>query len=414
MNSGGLERCLSVLLRIWVDLGHEVILYTDEKPNKEDFVYPNQVKRIVLPKDEKQIRKKFWEEEISRNRIDLFIEHYYWNAKNIIEVAQVVKKNNVPFYLYIHGNYTSMYKTIDKDGFLFHDAIKICDKVLCLSKINKDFIELCGGKAELITNPVYDSLVKNNISYECRVYKDVKHILWLGRIDEGKHLDEALIAFNNVANRYNDIILDIVGDWQMTGDVNNYINSFIDAKNRNRVIYHGFSTDIDYFYKNTDIFLLTSEAEGYCYTLLESKAYSCPVVMYDLPYLSLTGEGKGIIACEQRNIGALSEALCLLISDKEKYKQCSKEAYEDFEAIKRFDINAMWDNVFNASLAKQNNKKNDSLMMDMLFGEINRTVNGIYLTEEYRIGKVVAQIEHAPFRLAGRILKKLRKVLSEK
>ena len=46
---GGIERVNSELMKIWVDMGYNVILFTEEAENELDYQYPETVKRIVIP-----------------------------------------------------------------------------------------------------------------------------------------------------------------------------------------------------------------------------------------------------------------------------------------------------------------------------------------------------------------------------
>ena len=47
--NGGVQRVISMLIQLWLDLGYEVVLFTDLPPSEHDYHLPEGVQRVVLP-----------------------------------------------------------------------------------------------------------------------------------------------------------------------------------------------------------------------------------------------------------------------------------------------------------------------------------------------------------------------------
>lgn len=111
---------------------------------------------------------------------------------------------------------------------------------------------------------------------------DEIHILYTGRINFQKGLNELLIAVGNLSDQFN-IILDIVG-WEDPG-----VFSFVKALTskartlgiEERLIFHGkkqVGDELNAVYRQSDIFALPSYHEGFPRTIWEAMANSVPVI----------------------------------------------------------------------------------------------------------------------------------------
>ena len=113
------------------------------------------------------------------------------------------------------------------------------------------------------TNPV------NNLRKE---YPNFSHIILMAsRLSREKNLPLALSAFKEVRKKFSEAGLVIVGDGplinQITGD---------------RVVVRPWEKDLVPLYKTSDIFLLTSDYEGYGLTLVEAALSGTPIVTTDV------------------------------------------------------------------------------------------------------------------------------------
>lgn len=100
------------------------------------------------------------------------------------------------------------------------------------------------------------------------------HILWCGRL----HPDKNPVLLCDIAEKLRnklEFVIDIVGDGSETEKVKTIISS---KGLESFFIFHGFQKDTSDFYKNADIYLLTSDTDAMPNTVLEAMAASLPIV----------------------------------------------------------------------------------------------------------------------------------------
>jgi glycosyltransferase involved in cell wall biosynthesis len=111
----------------------------------------------------------------------------------------------------------------------------------------------------------------------------------------------------------------------------------------------GYHQDVSPYYRQAAIFLLTSLHEGFCYTLLESKAYSLPCVAYDLPYLEMFREGKGILAVPHGDTAQMAKGVVGLLDNQGLLQSMGEEARESFLPYYERDMAALWKEIIDGS-----------------------------------------------------------------
>lgn len=132
-----------------------------------------------------------------------------------------------------------------------------------------------------IYNPVNKSkIIKSTINN--------KNFIFIGRFSKQKKLDFMLKAFNLALRENNDIHLTLVGyrEWMAEDKlVKKDLDSFIVNNNlQNKVNIINYSKNTFNYLLNSDIFLLTSEYEGFPNVLLEANSLGLPVISVDCPF----------------------------------------------------------------------------------------------------------------------------------
>ncbi|MBQ9896014.1 MAG: glycosyltransferase family 4 protein, partial [Synergistaceae bacterium] len=288
MYNGGAQHVVAASCQIWDNMGYKVVLYTTEPPNPKDYYYPETVKRIVIPNYiNLEARLAKLEQSLKEEHVDLFVYHA-WLYPSLLYDMMLMKSLNIKFIVHAHGLFVWPYSHFNIYSANSHRIFGMCDAVATLADMSNDFYKLCGCASYLVQNPVPDYL--KNINKTANL--NSKKILWLGRIDAGKRLIDAVKIFERVHEKFPDYTLEVVGrDFDNSFPA---VKKYCDAKNLNNFInFQGYQTDVNKFYQDAALMLITSEMEGYPYTLLESKAHGLPTVMYSLPYLSLVKDGKG-------------------------------------------------------------------------------------------------------------------------
>lgn len=402
MYDGGVEKVLSSLLHIWTKMNYTVVLFTEEEPDFRDYYYPEGVQRVVLPPVEKlKTRLRRLEDELRVRKIDIFIQNT-WQSEVVLWDMLLVKSHHIPFVIYTHGHFTAMYTNADDYALASNRVFTLADQVIALSDTNEKFYQLCGCRVMQIENPIAGEL-----RTVCPVYSssDNHHILWIGRIAEGKRLNDALRIFAEVKKRIPDAVLDIVGSGAAADEKNaRYLCD--ELRIGSSVHFCGYQKTVNNYYRDCAVMLMTSEKEGYPTVLLECKAYGRSCVMYSLPYLSLVKDGKGVRTTTIGDIFGMAELLCTVLLDSQLRRALEDGARESFAELCRYDHIAKWEEIFgNLSKIEDNRtgESQDGLMLKMLLDTLRKGIEmRMKHSFEYQIGEKLLRIPRAVLRMFRR------------
>lgn len=170
-----------------------------------------------------------------------------------------------------------------------------------------------------------------------QIEKDAKiptpTILMYSRFSEEKRLDLALRVFKNISNSIPQARMIMAGD----GDLKNKI---IEMRNRiglkDKVDIQNWLVDpMQIFFKTADIFLLTSDFEGYGMTLVEAAASGCPIVTtrVGLAKTDLFKDGVNSYVCPVGDVKCLSEKLSDLVSNPGKAREFASRMKTDIQKL---------------------------------------------------------------------------------
>ena len=336
---GGVERVNAELMNLWIDMGLKVVFFTEEAENSLDFPYPSSVKRIIIPNTHDMTgRLLALQKYCLEEKVDLFINHNWTNC-NFIWECMLMKMLRISYVQYCHGHFSWCFSQ-GKQSLFQAEAFNLCDVVVAISESNARFYQMCGCKSFLVHNPVPTDLKNARQSN-----LNSNHVLMVGRLAEEKYPLEALAIFKKVHERVPEAILDVVGDGPMDEEMYQYVHkNGLDTS----VVFHGKKSqeEIAGFYQNCACGLFTSKMEGYPMVVLETKAYGVPIVMYDLPYLSLTKDKKGVLSAEISDFEAMADNVVNLLNNDNYRIDQGREARESFEELLRYDLHAAWNSIF--------------------------------------------------------------------
>lgn len=152
------------------------------------------------------------------------------------------------------------------------------DMYVCQSQgIKNDLIDNYNvkGPFKVIGNPIDFS---NTASTEKS--KDIKKILYVGRLVEQKNISDIIKVFSNLSSNDQTLRLQIVGD----GPEKMALKKQVAEMNiTEKVSFVGHVDDPTPYFIDANVTLLTSFNEGFPNVLLESINHGTPVVSYDLP-----------------------------------------------------------------------------------------------------------------------------------
>ena len=344
-NNGGIERVQAQLISLCVSMNYHVILLTDSNPTEWDYPYPNEVERIIIstPCDMVRRLQKISDILISNN-VNIVVNNFWLNGTVLWE-CMLTRLLGKAYIQHTHGCFAVQFESGQRD--LFNPmAYRLCNLVLSLSEPNARFYQLLGCRSYLIQNPIPEDLfrIKEIAPLSSR------HILMLGRLSKEKHPMKALQIFSKVHKQFPDATLDIVG--MDDGDYHSQIDQYcVENSLTNSVIIHGSKNqdEINSFLHNSCCLIFTSEMEGYPMVLMEAKAHGLPIVMYDLSFLTMAKDSKGMLTAPFGDISTCASHIIRLLNDDSFRKNIGKEARESFESFARYDIKSVWKEIFELS-----------------------------------------------------------------
>ena len=193
------------------------------------------------------------------------------------------------------------------------------------------------GKVDYIYNPVEE--INNGI---CNI--DSKQIISVGRLTYQKGFDLLCEVANNVLKENKQWKWTILGDGEDKEKLQAKIREY---GLEDRLILKGNVSNIEDYYKNSSLYVMTSRFEGLPMTLLEAKTYKLPIVSFNC----LTGPSEIVknnvngLLINPENVEAMSDKLNILLKDEKKLKEFSNNAQIDIEKFELKPIIEKWENV---------------------------------------------------------------------
>ena len=396
MVDGGIERVVAELSELWVEMGYRVILFTDESPSPNDYETPPSVERIIVPNhilsdcNHYGERAAFFIDIIRKKNIDVLVYHAF-DAELMFWDALSVKSAGCAFIGYSHNICSlHMFATLRPMEGIIAPYI-IADCVVTLSEEDAYFWRHFNTDVVTVLNPMIGKPDDWEQS-RCAGHD----ILWLARIADEKSPMDLPGIMELVLKEVPDARLHIVGKSRDERYYKRFLRSVKESGVEKSIVLHGFAQDVKPYYQNASIFLLTSKYEGFSLTLQESMLAGLPIVMYELPYLTLVNDNPGIISVRLGDKSATAEVLISLLKDDQKRKKLGEESREYVNRIADYDYVRAWKNIFaKISIGHQIRVPDAaSIMMETLikhhdWGILLRTNSGTYENAVYLDRKTV-------------------------
>ena len=340
--NGGVEWVISLLSYIFGAKGYNVIIFLEEITDDDYDIHPNSVK-VLIPKDNTK-RYTAWKEAIDKYDIDTVI-YNDWLNESIRYDSIFIKHVGIPLVTSTHGIFSTTYWQSSHINYILVQSsfMRLADAVITLSGADSIFYNTMGAKrAYYIQNPItFDSK-------ELEISKlNNKNILWLGRFDmiQKKPL-AAIEAFAKVVKTIPDAKFIIVGNAETKEEDNIVYSKIKELKIEKNCELVGFTKNVLPYILNSSVHIMTSRFEGFPMVLGEVKSHGVPTVMFDLPYLEMLRDSKGIITVEQGNTDALAIELIKVLTDDDYRLKLGKEAKESLEPFLEYDTASAWEKVF--------------------------------------------------------------------
>ena len=265
------------------------VLDPNSKTAKRVAEYRNLVEKyiVLVPNNQSKILSFFdlycrAKDAVEKEKIDLIIvqDPYFIGLLGYF----LAKKYGIRLEIQIHGfeKFFGIRKLISKFVISHADSIRVVSQRLKTRLINEFWVK----ESKITVIPIFVPM-PNFFSIEKFKNKDKESrfiFLTVGRLVPVKNIALQIEAFKKISDKYPKAELWIVGDGP---EKNNLIKKISDNKLQDRVKLLGYQENVDDFYEQADVFLLTSDSEGWGMVVIEAATYGLPIIMTDV---GLAGE----------------------------------------------------------------------------------------------------------------------------
>ena len=316
---GGAERVVSVLASGLAERGHSVcilqfVTQADEYPVHDDVI----VHRLELDKEAKGSKLKFVKKWV-RYYKPKYVIPFLGNTAEYSLLATLFTKSKCIGTIRNNpekNTESKKYKFIRKITFRLMDAVfaQTKEQTLYYSKAVQ-------RKSFVVPNPVSDVFVNAEYNYR----ENVSNIIAVGRLTEQKNYPLLFSAFKEVHKEFPELKLNVYG----VGPLN---SKFEDAIKRNGledcIILHGRTNDVASALCKSDLYIMSSDFEGFPNSLMEAMTVGMPCISTDCPTgpseLITTGVSGELI--EVGNKQELINAIKKMIISFDYRKSCGQNA----------------------------------------------------------------------------------------
>jgi len=163
-----------------------------------------------------------------------------------------------------------------------------------------------------------------------------KKVLMVSRLEKEKDVETGIKAFRVVLKKFPSAGLIIVGSGRQLGRLKLLTQKLGIQKN---VLFEGWQSYISSYFKEADVYLLTSRYEGYGLTLIEAASAGCPIVTTDVGVVGdILHNQEHVLACPVGDVDCLTEKLSSLLNDAQKAILLSGSAKDAVDRVSQMSL----------------------------------------------------------------------------
>ncbi len=249
------------------------------------------------------------------------------------------RKFHLPLQLQLHTDFLSEYFRRDFLNmlrvFIANFTLQRADGIRVVSSVISDSIKkrFPNLKAKITVLPIFvdtDKMINREVGFSSQ--GSLVSIAMVSRFAKEKRIEDGIYSFKKVLENNSKARLSIVG----TGpEKENILSKISELKLESYVKVSEWENDVILVFKKANIFLLTSEYEGYGMTLIEAGASGCPIVTTNVGVAKtdLFVDGFNSHICPVGDVDCIANKLNDLIRNPEKRKLFKQRMQDNIRAI---------------------------------------------------------------------------------
>ena len=337
MKRGGAERVISILANHYVEMGWDVNIIMLLN-NKVEYKLAPEVNFVDLSDENKSrwAMVPYWLKGI-RGYIKNFHPDILMSFAARINLLTIIAKAFIKVPLIISERNDPK---ADTRGHLAKMMIPflypLADKIVFQTEYAKScFTKHIRENGVIIYNPI---AVMSKASDE-----KAKKIVNVGRLDVQKNQRLLIRAFARISEKYPDYILQIYGEGKLREELQQLIEELGLTE---KVFLMGNILDIHEKIRDAEMFVLSSDYEGFSNALLEALLMGIPCISTTCAgSTEIINDGENGLLVPINDIYALTEAMMKLIEDKELAKKLGENALNINNLVGEDIVVGKWDKL---------------------------------------------------------------------
>ena len=346
LGAGGSERVISHLANHWAEAGRRITIVTFDAPSFEPYyaLHPAiRVVKLALPALSKPLaaallrtgrRIHALRRVLREQEPDVVISFL---TKMNIMMLQAARGTGIPVVISERNN-----PYLQRFGPMWSRARALsyprAHSFVTMTQRAADFYpEAQRPRLTLIPNPVA-------LPPGWRDRREGDKLVAVGRLDPQKRFDRLIDAFSRIAEQIPQWSLVIWGE----GPERARLEAQRDALGlAGRVRLPGTTPAPGTWVETVDVFVLSSEFEGWANVIMEAMAAGLPVVSFDCPFgpREMIEDGESGILVENGSVDALAEAVLRVVKDEDLQRRLGAAAARTSERFAMETVAAQWEAV---------------------------------------------------------------------
>ena len=348
---------------------YRVLLLTLVPPTNTEYEYDSRIRRIDLSEAHERRATDYtvWSDAlygvIDTYRVDLLVTAQWQDFSIVWDILTVKSHPSHPAMIaHTHMLAGKIWSYPDTRFDAIRNIYALLDALVVLSGADRTYWKTINPNVYYIPNRI-DS-VFNGIPP--RTGGPGRNILWVGRISEEKQPLDVPEIMKEVLRRMPDARCTIIGDFH-NPVLTEKLRRKIEAEGlRDSVSLQDFHKDIARYYREADLLLFTSRAEGFPLSLMEAAACGLPIVMYDNPGLEFNDLISGYISVPQRHTHEAAEKVVGILSDPQAWLEMSHAATKSYGGFAASDPARLWMTVLRDLETGTGNRTERSVLIEEL------------------------------------------------
>ncbi len=350
LDGGGAEKTMALLANRWAELGHTVTLITLDSANNDRYQLAAGVKRVgldlmsVSPTKLQGLWSNVTRIHALRRAIcvargDAVIS--FTETINILVLLACVRTDNR--VIACERTDPRCHPMGRLWSFLRRQTYRHALAIVVQTKPIHDFVREFAARVPIHVVP--NCIWSKSLVGDIRPYLErPQTIVAMGRLVGTKGFDLLIDAFSRIAREHGEWNLMILGDGPAKGQLESQITELNLA---DRVELLGWSDDPASVLREAQVFVMSSQYEGFPNALLEAMALGLAPISFDCesgPREIVRHEIDGLLVPPQ-DVKALANALQRLLADDDERCRFAERALEVRERFREATVFDMWNRV---------------------------------------------------------------------